>query len=98
MELSCIVSVSQDLWPCYGSIATHGNNAATHTWNSAKEEATNHHWITDDNRQDIKDHFSSYGAWDKLKIDSWSDQELTALLIQDICGSLQDIGISLRCD
>jgi len=95
MEIKITSLLSQDLWPCYGSIATHGNNAGQTTWNAAKEEAENHSFVTDDTRGAIQNHFVSYGAWETEEIQAWDDQELTALLIQDIASNLSNIGIDL---
>ena len=44
--------------------------------------------LTDSNRQEVINHFAEYGAWDDL--DSWDNNRLNALLIQDISAELKE--------
>jgi len=76
--------------PIYGSVATLGQGAAKLTWNNAKHNSPFYMFVTEENHQDIRDHFKEYGAWEKEEIDAWNFEELNALLLQDIFSSLTD--------
>ena len=39
MYINITSLLGADLWPCYGSIATHGNNAGANTWQAAKDQS-----------------------------------------------------------
>ena len=89
MELNITKMLDQDLGSFSNSIANTGDpNIGQVTWNNAKNCDLN--FITEENREEIKDHFADFGAWDRDEINSWDDQELNALLIQLISGDLQE--------
>lgn len=71
------------------SVAELGWNAGQLTWNAAKEcEVTLLH--TDDEIQETKDFFESFGAWDAEEMSARTNNEVNALLIQFISGDMRD--------
>ena len=95
MELNVTAILNHDLWPCYGSVATHGTNAGASTWAAAKKTSNDAMIVSDENRDGLRCHFESYGAWDSEEIAAWTDLELNALIIQDVCSALSDVGLDL---
>ncbi len=74
-----------------GSVLTHGPDAAIVTWNNAKDYAKSHPLIkTEDEKLLAKRYLEDFGAWDNQEMDTWSDIELNALIIQLIAGDLQE--------
>lgn len=65
-----------------------GNNAGQDTWQAAQE--CDYNFMTDATRDNVREHFASFGAWSEDEIASWSDSELNALLIQDISSNMRD--------
>jgi hypothetical protein len=78
-------------WMNSNSVANLGYNAATTTWNCAKEESLGFFFITDDNKEEIKEYFKGFGAWEREEIGAWSDIELNALLLQLISGDINEL-------
>jgi hypothetical protein len=74
-----------------------GDNAGKITWNNAKREAKNYlHWLDGENaRENLRDYFGQFGAWEKEEIAGWTDGELVALLIQFISGDIREAGLDL---
>lgn len=89
MELIINSLRDHDLDMYSDSIANSGReNIGKITWENALECEEN--FITEENKQEIRDHFASYGAWEEEEISAWSDTELNALLIQFISGDLKE--------
>lgn len=85
---------------CSGSVAELGDDAAKITWNNALDEARSNNLLDDDEkRQAFRDYVKGFGAWDDEEINSWSDYELNALLIQLISGDIRESeALSDCCD
>lgn len=75
------------------SVAELGPTAGRDTWQAAVENAPEHHFVNDDNRDDVIAHFLAYGAWDESELEACSNDELCAMLIQDISSEMREAGI-----
>lgn len=77
------------------SIAELGDNAAAITWAAAIRETSQ--WPdlldTDEKREEYRRHIRGFGAWDEAEVAAFSDTELSALLIQEICADIRESGI-----
>lgn len=74
-----------------GSIAQLGNDAASITWNRAKNLASEIKFTTEQLAA-IRDYAGYFGAWTKEEIAAWSDTEVTALMLQFINTEIQEHG------
>lgn len=72
------------------SMVEKGLLAAKITWNNAVQEATERPLEIDD-KDGIRAWLKSFGAWEKGEIDSWSDAELGALVLQYAAGDLREL-------
>jgi len=90
MEIDITILKEQDCQILSGSIAELGENAGPYTWNNNLELAEEYPLVTDANRQEIRDHFGEYGAWDDEEIANWSDQELAALVLQEGAAEMRE--------
>lgn len=90
MEIDITMLKTQNCRILSGSIAELGSNAASYAWNNNLELATEYPLVTDANRQEIRDHFAGYGAWDREEIANWSDQELAALVLQEGAAEMRE--------
>ena len=85
------------------SVAEIGNNAGRDTWNAAMDEfcpdyGDSKPLVTGDDIQTVKDYFGEFGAWDDDERESWTDQEVNALLLQFIAGDIREAGDDLTED
>ena len=70
------------------SVAEMGQDAGKITWNNSLNSDCN--LITNDEiKNEVIDHFKGFGAWDNL--DSWTTNELNALLIQEVSSSIREL-------
>ena len=67
-----------------------GDDAGKITWRNCLALAASHPLVTDENRQDIRDHFA-YGAWEPEEIDAWDDTELSARVWQEGAAAVRDL-------
>jgi hypothetical protein len=74
------------------SVAEIGNNAGQDTWNAAIGNAPDYaSWLdTESKRQEFRDYIKGFGAWEVEEIAGWTDDALTALLIQMISGDIRE--------
>ncbi len=72
------------------SAAELGRNAGKITWANCIELAKRLPLVTDDNRQDARDHFCAYGAWDEDEIAAWSDTDLSAMIWQEAAADMRE--------
>lgn len=82
------------------SVAELGNGAGADTWRAACDNAPDYSdWLdTDDKRESLRDFVRGYGAWSDNEINAWSNDELTALLIQFISGDIRESGLDAGID
>lgn len=72
------------------SVAELGPTAGQDTWRAAVENAPDHAFVTPENRDEVIAHFRSYGAWSDEELQAHNNDELCAMLIQDISGTMRD--------
>lgn len=72
-----------------GSVSELGDRAGEITWSNCLKVAERHPLVTDANRQDIRDHFAEYGAWEEEEINAWSDVELSAMVWQEAAADMR---------
>lgn len=90
MELN-ITALVADIDPCYysASRAELGEDAGRITWENSMDRVEETPILeTDEQRQEVRDYFKGYGAWDD-EIAAWTNQELDALLLQEISSNLR---------
>lgn len=83
--------------PAYysASAAELGDDAGRITWANAIGAASQWpDWLnTEDAREEFRVYMRGFGAWDEAEIAPWTDEELTALLIQMISGDIRESGL-----
>jgi len=72
------------------SVAELGPNAGRDTWQAANDNAPEYNYVTDENRDEVISHFQAYGAWDREELEAHSNNELCAMLIQDISAAMRE--------
>lgn len=76
------------------SAADLGQDAGKITWRAAVDDATNVYpglLDTEEKRDAWRDDLRGFGAWEDEEIAAWSEDELTALLIQFISGDIREM-------
>lgn len=74
------------------SIAEIGADAGPTTWRHACEDSPEFAMLaTDDQREAYRAQLRTYGAWEAEEIAAWPDDELNALLMQEIAGDVREI-------
>lgn len=83
---------------CYSaSQAELGPDAASITWENCRRDGTAHlrdltdaavGW--DDFHDPVRDYAKSFGAWPKEEIDTWSQTDLHAFLLQDVAAAVRE--------
>lgn len=80
------------------SIAEVGQNAASDTWNAAKDDSADYPLLTtDEQREAFRAYVKGFGAWDAEEIASWDDIELNALCMQMIAGNVREAESVVGC-
>ena len=77
-----------------GSVMEHGHNAGILTWNNCKDLATENTDLNAEilkHSQDVRDHFTDYGAWSREEINQWTNKELVAIMLQEIAASYREL-------
>lgn len=100
--MSCEIDVTplfdEDCFYLSGSCAEHGDNAGQITWRNCLALAERLPLVTDANRDDIRDHFAEYGAWDREEIAAWTDTELSAMVWQEAAACMREFEEYCRGD
>lgn len=90
----CEIDVSQiwdeDCSVLSASRSELGDDAGKITWRNCLALAERLPLINDQNRDDARDHFKDYGAWDQEEIDAWTDTELSAMIWQEAAASMRE--------
>lgn len=77
-----------DLMDYSASAMELGQDAGRITWNNALE--SEHVLVsTEEELQEARDYIRGFGAWSDEEIDGWTPQEVNALILQFVAGSLR---------
>lgn len=69
-----------------------GEDAGKITWENALDRVEEEPLVTTEEEiQECKDYLKSFGAWDAEEIAAWSDQEVNALMLQEISGCIREM-------
>lgn len=71
------------------SVAERGQNAGRETWQNAKTEAETTPLELD--RDEAKEFFKGFGAWEEEEIDGWTDSDVDALVLQFAASDLREL-------
>ena len=95
MEIDVTAFVAEhSMWDCAHSIFEGNPTAGRDTWEAALEISRTDPacmFVNDDTRQELRDHFASFGAWARDEIEAWDDAELNALLLQFVAGDVRNL-------
>lgn len=92
LDVTTMMDAINDSPPLVGSIAQYGKDAARYTWNNSKAFAKEHALLkTDEERDEARAHFRSYGAWDDEEIAAWSEEELQAIVCQEVAHQISEL-------
>lgn len=80
----------EDCYYLSASRAELGDNAGSITWENCLALAERLPLVTEDNRDDLRDHFRGYGAWTREEIEAWTDAELSALVWQESAACMRE--------
>lgn len=83
-------------WDCSNSVANLGPRAAEYTWAKSLQLAARHEdWLLSP-LQDALDYMCRWaretGAWTTQEIQSWSNEECLALLVQNVASDMRTLG------
>ena len=81
MELSIPQFIIDEPQAYSASAAEVGQDAGAYTWSNALDDVDQMP-LTTDQVESLMDYFDSFGAWDDIH--EWSDEDITALTIQEI--------------
>jgi hypothetical protein len=78
---------------CSGSRAELGDNAGALTWNNSRNLGASlpDFLTTEEEKQEVRDHFKSYGAWDAEEIAAWDDDDLRGLITQEVMSQIRHL-------
>jgi len=78
-----------------GSRMEHGQDAGAITWNNSKAYGVDRPLLTDDAMRDAaRAHFREYGAWDEDEIAAWSEEDLQAIMCQDVATAIREMEVA----
>lgn len=92
LDVTRMMDAIDDSPPLVGSIAQYGPNAARMTWDNSKAFAAQHALLqTDEERDEARAHFRSYGAWSEEEIAAWSEEDLQAITCQEVAHQISEL-------
>lgn len=90
-EIDVSLLDNEDCGLLSGSAFELGDDAGKITWRNCLALAAEHPLVTDENRQDIRDHFAGYGAWEREEIETWNDAALSAMVWQEGAAGVREL-------
>jgi len=73
-----------------GSRMEYGENAGKITWANSMNAAYVLGYAADENREEVIDYFLGYGAWEEEELTGFTNQELTAMIVQEVASSMRE--------
>jgi hypothetical protein len=74
-----------------GSVCNLGSNAARITWENSLSASDGELLTSDEACQDTRDWIRSFGSWSDDEINSWTQTELEALILQHSASEINEI-------
>jgi hypothetical protein len=92
INITHMVDAIDDMSELSSSVAERGKDCPQDTWRNSLAYAEHNPLLTDDGmRDEARQYFKGFGAWDDDEIAAWSDLELNALTVQFIAGSIREM-------
>lgn len=88
--INCLIN-DVDPFELSSSVAERGKNAGRETWQNSLDAAKRKRVLKPDQRQNARDYFADFGAWDDDEINGWTHKELDALVLQYAAGDLREL-------
>jgi hypothetical protein len=88
INVSCLIS-SIDPRELSTSVAESGRDAGKNSWAAAMSAAAESPLLTDLQRDEAREYFKGFGAWEDNEIAAWSQSEVDALVLQYCAGDLR---------
>lgn len=82
LDVTPLFADKLESWTISNSVANLGDNAGQITWQNALVAAEEYPLATQENQEELRSYFKSFGAWEASEIESWTLQELSALCWQ----------------
>ncbi len=73
------------------SVAERGKNAGPETWGNSVAAVTGAALMDDDEREEAREFFKGFGAWEADEIAAWSAEDVDALVLQYAAGDLREV-------
>ena len=92
IDVTHMVEQADDMIALSGSRMEHGQDAGRITWGNSVAYGKEQPLLkTDDERNDARDYFKAFGAWSDEEIAAWSEDELQAIMCQDVAAAIREM-------
>lgn len=96
LDVTPLFADKLESWTISNSVANLGDNAGQITWENALIAAEQYPLATEENQEELRSYFKSFGAWEASQIQAWSLQGLSALCWQMAAADCNDHWIDLE--
>jgi hypothetical protein len=95
LNVTHMVEDADSMFELSGSRAEHGQDAGRITWNNSKAYGAERPLLTTDELRDAaRAHFLEYGAWTENEVAAWSEEELQAIMCQDVAAAIREMEVA----
>jgi succinate dehydrogenase/fumarate reductase flavoprotein subunit len=78
-----------------GSRMEHGQDAGRITWNNSKAYAAEQPLLnSEEDCEEARTYFAGFGAWDEDEIAAWSEEDLQAIMCQDVAAAIREMELA----
>jgi hypothetical protein len=96
LDVTPLFADKLESWTISNSVANLGDNAGQITWRNALAAAEEYPLATEDNQEELRSYFKSFGAWEASEIYDWTLQVLSAVCWQMAAADCNENWIDLE--
>jgi hypothetical protein len=91
IDVTHMIADADDMPLLSGSVFELGDNAGAITWRNSVAYAEKQPLLQEDQIEEARDYFASYGAWSTEEVAAWSAEEVQGLVVQEVAAQIREM-------
>lgn len=90
LNITHMMRDADEMYLLSGSVAELGDRAGAITWDNSRRYARNNPLLLEEQIDDARKYFKSYGAWSEDELRAWTAEEVQGMVCQEVASEIRE--------